>query len=122
MAPAPSSQVIAFLFRAGGVLDVAVEDSPAPHHFVLENSDEGAHALAEKLVPLRDMARPPFFCVGVAPGASLAGVIAEELMSAPVPRFLLAQPMYLAFASRMSLSPDKGQTLLLAYRDQFPKN
>ena len=103
------------------MLDVAVEDSPAPHHFLLANSVEGAQALAERLVPLRDMDRPPFFCIGIAPRASLAGVIAEEFMSAPVPRFILAQPMYVAFANRESLRPDEGQTLLLAYRDQFPK-
>lgn len=104
------------------MLDVAVEDAPAPHHFLLENSDEGAQTLAEKLVPLRDMARPPFFCIGVAPGASLAGVIAEELMSAPIPRFILAQPIYVAFANRARLRADEGQTLLLAYRNQFPKD
>jgi hypothetical protein len=116
-----TAQVIAVLFTSGGAVHVAAEDASPPHHFYLENSNGGASAMAEKLVPLRDMAKEPFFCIGVAPGAKLEGVLAEELMSAPVRRLLLAQPMYHSFASAEGLDPEHGQTLLLACRKQFPR-
>lgn len=115
-----TAQIIAVLFTSGGAVHVAPEDAPSPHHFYLENSDGGASTMAAKLVPLRDMAKEPLFCIGVAPGAKLEGVLAEELMSAPVRRFLLAQPMYHSFANAAGLDPNHGQTLLLACRKQFP--
>jgi hypothetical protein len=116
-----SAQVIALLFTTGGVVHVAVEDSAPPHRFELENSDAGATSLAGKLAPLRDMKREPFFCIGVAPGAKFNGVLAEEMMSAPIRRFVLAQPMYQLFAKTEGLNPNDEQTLLLACRKQFPK-
>ena len=121
MTDSSTSQAVAFLFRVGNALDVAVENSPAPHGFGLDNSERGARQLAEKLAPLRDMGRTPCFCVGVAPGAYFEGVFAEELASAPVPSFMVAQVMFVAFASRNGLSPESAQTLLLAYREQFPR-
>lgn len=116
-----TAQVIAVLFTSGGAVHIAAEDAPSPHHFYLANSDIGAAAMADKLVPLRNMAKEPLFCVGVAPGARLEGVLAEEFLSAPVRRFLLAQPMYQSFASAAGLDPNDGQTLLLACRKQFPR-
>ena len=77
--------------------------------------------MTEKLVPLRDMAKEPFLCIGIAPGAKLEGVLAEELMAAPIRRFLLAQPMYQLFADSEGLDPSHAQTLLRACRKQFPK-
>ena len=114
-------QAIVFLFKAGNTLDVAVENSPAPHGFSLENSERGAEQLAEKLVPLRDMTRAPCFCVGVAPGANFEGVLAEELTSAPVPIFMVAREVLAEFAKRNGLSAENAQSLLLAYREQLPK-
>jgi hypothetical protein len=114
-------QAIAFLFKAGNALDVAVESSPAPHGFSLENSERGAEQLAEKLVPLRDMTRAPCFCVGVAPGAKFEGVLAEELTSAPVPIYMMAQEVLADFTRRNGLSAENAQSLLLAYREQLPK-
>lgn len=116
-----TAQIIAVLFTAGGAVHIAAEDSPAPNGFYLENSDAGAAAMAEKLVPLRDMKREPLFCIGVSPGAKLEGVLAEALMAAPFRRFLLAQPMFHSFASAEQLDPNQGQTLLLACRKQFPR-
>lgn len=116
-----TAQVIAFLFAGGGVVTVSVEDSPPPHGFRLENSDSGAAALVEQLVPLRDMTREPLFCIGMAPNANMEGVLAEELLSAPVRRFLIAQERYEAFAKRNELDPTEAGTLLRACRDQFPK-
>jgi len=116
-----TAQVIAVLFTAGGSVHVAVENAPPPHHFYLENSDSGAAALAAELVPLRDMSKEPIFCIGVAPGAKLEGVLAEELLSAPVRRFLLAQPMYQSFAHAAGMDPNLGQTLILACRKQFAR-
>ena len=114
-----SAQVIALLFTTGGAVHVAVEDSGPPHRFELENLNAGTTSLAGKLAPLRDMRREPFFCIGVAPSAKLEGVLAEELMSAPIRRFVLAQPMYQLFAKTEGLNPNDEQTLLLACRKQF---
>jgi hypothetical protein len=75
--------------------------------------------MATKLVPLRDMAKEPFFCIGVAPGAKLEGTMAEELTTAPIRRFILAQAMYQAFASAEGLDESHAQTLLRACRKQF---
>jgi len=116
-----TAQIIAVLFTAGGAVHIAAEDSPAPYGFYLENSGAGASAMAEKLVPLRDMKREQLFCIGIAPGAKLEGVLAEALMAAPFRRFLLAQPMFHSFASAEQLDPNQGQTLLLACRKQFPR-
>lgn len=116
-----SAQIIALLFTVGGTVNVAVEDSAPPHRFELENSVAGATSLAGKLAPLRDMKKEPFFCIGVAPGSKLDGVLAEELMSAPIRRFVYAQPMYQLFAKAEGLNPDDEGTLLLACRKQFPK-
>ena len=116
-----TAQIIAVLFTAGGAVHIAAEDSPAPHGFHLENSDAGASTMAEKLVPLRDMKREPLFCIGIAPGAKLEGVLAEQLMSTPVRRFILAQPMFHSFANAEQLDPNQGQTLLLACRKQFSR-
>jgi hypothetical protein len=116
-----TAQVIALLFTTGSIVQVAVEDSAPPHRFELENSDTGVTSLAEKLAPFRDMKREPFFCIGVAPGAKFDGVLAKEMMSAPIRRFVLAQPMYQLFAKTEGLNPNDEQTLLLACRRQFPK-
>lgn len=102
-------------------MHVAVEDSAPPYRFDLENSDVGATSLAGKLAPLRDIKREPFFCIGVAPGAKFDGVLAEEMISAPIRRFVLAQPTYQLFAKTEGLNPNDVQTLLLACRKQFPK-
>ncbi len=115
-----TAQIIAFLFAGGGVA-VSVEDSPPPHGFQLENSESGAAALVRHLVPLRDMTREPLFCIGMAPGTNIEGVLAEELLSAPVRRFLMAQERYEAFAKRDVLDPTEAQTLVRACRDQFSK-
>jgi hypothetical protein len=114
-----TAQVIAVLFTAGGTIHIAAEDAPAPNHFYLGNSDAGAAEMATKLVPLRDMAKEPFFCIGVAPGAKLEGTMAEELTTAPIRRFILAQAMYQAFASAEGLDESHAQTLLRACRKQF---
>lgn len=117
-----SAQVIAFLFATGGVVSVFVEDSPSPHGFWIENSESGAAGLMERLIPLRDMTREPLLCIGAAPGASVEGVLAKELLSAPVRRFLVAQGKYEIFAKQEDFNPDDAQTLLRACRDLFLKS
>lgn len=67
------------------------------------------------------MSREPLFCIGTASQANMEGVLSEELLSAPIRRFLMAQGMYEAFAKRNSLDPTEAQTLLRAFRDLFPK-
>jgi len=101
---------------------VAVEDVAEASAFVLENSDSGAGQLASLLSPLIDHSRPPFFCIGASEGGILSGVFFEELLAAPVPRFIVAQPKYLLFAKENALAGTHAHTLLRAYRDMFPAN
>lgn len=103
------------------VVEVAVENPPGIDSFELENSDAGASALEARLVPLRNMNEPPFFCICTAPDAHFGGVLFEELQAAPIRRLLFAQPLLLAFAERTHSSPDRAATLLKAYRERFPK-
>ena len=114
-------QVVAFLFKRNGVVDVAVENPPRIDCFELANSDSGASTLESKLVPLRNMAEPPFFCICTAPDAHFGGMLFEELQAAPIRRLLLAQPKLVSFAARHDASADSAETLLRAYREQFPK-
>jgi hypothetical protein len=120
--PPENAQVTAFLFDAHGFVHVAVEDTAERSAFVVENSDSGAAQLASLLSPLIDRARAPFFCIGASAGANLNGVFFEELLAAPVPRFIVAQPKYLLFAKEHALANERPHTLLRAYRDMFPAN
>jgi hypothetical protein len=118
--PPNNAQVTAFLFDHNGFVHVAVEDVDEASAFVLENSDSGASQLASLLAPLVDRSRPPFFCISASEGASLSGAFFGELLAAPVPRFIVAQPRYLLFAKKNALADAHPCTLLRAYRDMFP--
>ena len=116
-----NSQAVAFLFRKGALVEVAVEGSSCVESFELENSEAGLAKLEAKLVPLRSFEEPPFFCISMAPDASFEGVFFEELHGAPIPKLLFPVPRLQAFAAREGRSPQRAETLLRAYRAQFPK-
>jgi hypothetical protein len=116
--PPRNAQVTAFLFSADGMVRVAVEDAQAA--IALENSDAGAAEFAAQLTPHIDRSRPPFFCLGTDQDANLSGVLFEELLSAPIPRFIIAQPLYLLRAKALQLRSSEPTTLLKVYRELFP--
>lgn len=77
--------------------------------------------LESQLVPLRNMNEPPFFCICMASDAHFANPFFEELQGAPMRKLWFAQPQLIAFASRHPASAASADTLLRAYRSQFPK-
>jgi len=116
-----SAQFIALLITVSGAANVVVEDSPPPHGFVLENSEAGIEALVPALTPLRDMQRQPFMCIGLAPGASLEGELAQVLLTAPVRKFIVASAQHQAIAEKEGLDEATADILLRACRATFPK-
>lgn len=119
MDAAATSQAIAVLFLASGV-EVAVERLPGVHVFCTENSAAGLQAFERELVECR-LREPPFICMGLAPGAQLAAPFFTEMHDAPFPKFIMAQPMFLEYAALHSLSAQSSESLLRAFRDQWPR-
>lgn len=113
-------QFFSFLFKANGIVHVVAEGIPPGRALYLKNSEEGISEIEANLGALVDRQKEPLFCIGIAPGAELEGVLAEQLLDAPVRRWLMARPLYELFAKEQNLDPQDSQTLLLACRRYFP--
>lgn len=121
MATAGATQVLAFLFKAGGVVQLAAEDSPGSKTLDVPNSDDGVTESIEWMQSVRTDRTEQLLCCAAAPESKLAGVFFEEVVgSDEVKRFLLSESGYLGFARRRSLDATDANTVLLAYREQFP--
>lgn len=119
MEVAARSQAVAILFVSSGV-EVSVELSSGVRTFKAENSVTGLQAFERELIDCQ-LRRPPFICLGAAPGVELAAPFFTEMQGAPFPKFIMAQPMFLQFAKARELSADDSETLLQAFRNQWPR-
>lgn len=120
MEAASRSQAVAVLFRASGV-EVSVELLPSFHTFEVENSVVGLQTFERELVECQ-LREPPFICMGSAPDAQLSAPFLTEMHDAPFPKFIMAQPVFLAFAASRQLSAHSSETLLQAFRSQWPRD
>ncbi|MES3011853.1 MAG: hypothetical protein V4738_13780 [Pseudomonadota bacterium] len=120
MEAAAHSQAVAVLFLVSGV-EVAVERLPGVHVFRAENSADGLQAFERELIGCQ-LRGPPFICMGLAPGAQLAAPFFTEMHDAPFPKFIMAQPMFLEYAASHSLSAQSSESLLRAFRDEWPRS
>jgi hypothetical protein len=114
------SQVVAFLFKRGARVEVAVEGPEKASCFELENSLDGLSKLEVQLMSHRN-GQPPFFCICMAPDAQFEGVWFEELHGAPIPKLIFPLAKLEAFARREGRSAQRAETLLRAYRADFPR-
>lgn len=120
MDSARHSQVIAVLFLTSGLVEVAVEALPGVHRFTAENSDAGLCTFEHELVAC-GLREPPFICMCMAPDAHFDGIFFEEIHAAPFPKQFFAQPMFLAYAKAQRRSTESAETLLHAFRQEFPR-
>jgi hypothetical protein len=120
MEAAARSQAVAILFVPSGV-EVSVELSSGVHTFKAENSATGLQAFERELIACQ-LSQPPFICLGAAPDAELAAPFFTEMQGAPFPKFIMAQPMFLQFAKARELSAGDSETLLQAFRNQWPRS
>lgn len=117
---APYSPVIAVLFLSKERVEVAVEGEPDIHCFATENSDAGLSEFEQQLSACKFWARP-IITLCMSPDGAFEGRFFQEMHAAPLLRHIFPQPRFLAFADSVGRSPFSAETLLLAFRELFPR-
>ncbi|QTN21511.1 hypothetical protein HZ992_15100 [Rhizobacter sp. AJA081-3] len=115
------TQIFALVFQPDGSVSVGVEPTSAAREICVPNTDEGLSRLLDWMNAQFDRSRQPLLCCAAASGASTGGLIFEELLSSDeVPRFAMAQPFYLNFATEVNQDSSLPATLLQAARVHAP--
>ena len=117
MTPVIETQIFALLFHQGGRVSAAVESGAPGTCLEVTDTEPGLSSLLEWMTKHFDRSREPLLCCSAEPGATVSGLILQELLeSNQVRRFMMALPFYHQYAEASGQDPSSPGTLLRAAR------